>query len=46
MHLPNLVPYRAEMTLTMQIIESNNPFFMAEKVRQTAMTALNVVTGF
>ena len=46
LHLPNLAPYRAEMTLTMQIIESNNPFFMAEKVRQTAMTALNVVTGF
>jgi len=46
LHLPNLAPYRAEMTLTMQIIESNNPFFMAEKVRQTAMTALNVVTDF
>lgn len=46
MHLPNLAPYRAEMTLTMQVIESNNPFFMAEKVRQTAMTALNAVTGF
>ena len=46
MHLPNLAPYRAELTLTMQVIESNNPFFMAEKVRQTAMTALNAVTGF
>lgn len=46
LHLPNLAPYRAEMTLTMQIIESNNPFFMAEKVRQTAMTALNAATGF
>jgi hypothetical protein len=46
LHLPNLVPYRAEMTLNMQVIESNNPFFMAEKVRQTAMTALNAVTGF
>jgi hypothetical protein len=46
LHLPNLVPYRAEMTLTMQVIESNNPFFMAEKVRQTAMTALNAVSGF
>ncbi len=46
LHLPTLAPYRAEMTLTMQIIESNNPFFMAEKVRQTAMTALNAVTGF
>ncbi len=46
MHLPNLSPYRAEMSLTMQVIESNNPFFMADKVRQTAMTALNAVTGF
>ena len=46
MHLTNLAPYRAEMTLTMQVIESNNPFSMAEKVRQTAMTALNAVTGF
>lgn len=46
LHLPNLMPYRAEMNLTMQVIESNNPFFLADKVRQTAMTALNVVTGF
>jgi hypothetical protein len=46
LHLPNLAPYRAEITLTMQIIESNNPFFTAEKVRQTAMTALNAATGF
>ena len=30
----------------MQVIESNNPFFLAEKVRQTAMTALNAVSGF
>jgi len=45
-HLPNLHPYRAEMDLTMQIIESNNPFTVADKIRQTAMTALNVVTGF
>lgn len=46
MHLPNLLPYRAEMSLTMQVIESNNPFYMADKVRQTAMTALNAATGF
>jgi hypothetical protein len=41
MHLPNLMPYRAEMQLSMQVIESSNPFFTADKVRQTAMTALN-----
>lgn len=46
LHLPNLIPYRAEMSLTMQVIESNNPFTMAEKVRQTAMTALNAASGF
>jgi hypothetical protein len=46
LHLPNLLPYRAEMGLTMQVIESNNPFTNAEKVRQTAMTALNAASGF
>ncbi|MDX1342147.1 hypothetical protein [Reinekea sp. G2M2-21] len=46
LHLPNLMPYRAEINLTMQVIESNNPFTMADKVRQTAMTALNAVSGF
>jgi hypothetical protein len=46
LHLPNLLPYRAEMGLTMQVIESNNPFSNAEKVRQTAMTALNAAGGF
>lgn len=46
LHLPNLAPYRAEITLTMQVIESRNPFSMAEKVRQTAMAALNVAGGF
>jgi len=46
LHLPNLMPYRAEMGLTMQVIESNNPFTNAEKVRQTAMTALNAAGGF
>lgn len=46
LHLPNLMPYRATMTLTMQVIESANPFFLAEKVRQTMGSALNVATGF
>lgn len=46
LHLPNLVPYRAEIDLTLQIIESNNPFTTADKIRQTAMTALNAATGF
>ncbi len=46
LHLPNLMPYRATMGLTMQVIESANPFFLADKVRQTMGTALNLATGF
>lgn len=46
LHLPNLAPYRAEMNLTMQVIESNNPFFLADKIRQNTMSALNAATGF
>ena len=46
LHLPNLMPYRAEMGLTMQVIESSNPFFTAEKVRQTVGVGLNVASGF
>lgn len=45
LHLPNLMPYRAEMGLTMQVIESANPFFTAEKVRQTIGTGLNIAGG-
>jgi hypothetical protein len=46
LHLPNLMPYRAEMSLTMQVIESQNPFFIADKVRQTVGTGLNLASGF
>lgn len=46
LHLPNLMPYRAEMGLTMQVIESANPFYLADKVRQTMGTALNLTSGF
>jgi hypothetical protein len=41
LHLPSLVPYRANVTLSMQVIESRNPFYMAEKARQIASAALN-----
>ncbi len=40
-HLPSLVPYRAEATLNMQVIEGNNPFYEVEKVRQVLGAALN-----
>lgn len=39
-HLPSLVPYRAEVTLSMQIIEGNNPFYTVEKVRQVMSAAM------
>lgn len=32
--LPNLSPYRAEANLTLQIIESDNPFYLQEVERQ------------
>lgn len=35
-HLPTLVPYRANVSLTMQVLEGRNPFYLAEKLRQTA----------
>ena len=44
-HLPNLVPYRANVTLSMQVIEGNNPFYDVEKVRQVAGAALHSATA-
>ncbi len=38
-HLPSLVPLRAKATLTMQVIEGANPFWLAEQVRQLASAA-------
>ena len=40
-HLPSLVPYRATVTLSMQVIEGGNPFYMVEKVRQVVSAAIN-----
>jgi hypothetical protein len=40
-YLPSFVPYRAEARLTMQVIESRNPFYMAETLRQTVGAGLN-----
>ncbi|MCB1761060.1 MAG: hypothetical protein KDI68_14915 [Gammaproteobacteria bacterium] len=44
-HLPHLVPYRANVTLSFQVIEGNNPFYQVEKIRQTVGAALNLATG-
>jgi len=38
--LPSLAPYRAEASLTLQIIEGNNPFYLREKARQLLGTAM------
>lgn len=35
-HFPTLVPYRANVTISMQVIESDNPFFNAARQRQAA----------
>ena len=40
-HLPSLTPYRAYVTLGMQVIEGNNPFYDAETARQVQGAALN-----
>jgi hypothetical protein len=38
--LPSLKPYRAAAALTLQVVESANPFYLREKARQLAGTAL------
>jgi len=41
-HLPSLIPYRAEATLSLQVIEGNNPFYKVEQIRLLAMAAINL----
>ncbi|MHC4475108.1 MAG: CIS tube protein [Planctomycetota bacterium] len=40
-HLPSLIPYRANVTLSMQVIEGNNPFYDVEKARQVIGAAIH-----
>ena len=40
-HLPNLRPYRANVNLSFQVIEGNNPFYQVEQVRQAVGAGLN-----
>ncbi len=40
-HNPGLLPYRAEATLQMQVIESSNPFYDVETLRQVVSSAVN-----
>ena len=41
---PSLMPYRGKATLKLQVIESQNPFYTVEVVRQMASAALNTGT--
>lgn len=47
-YLPNLVPYRAEATLTLQVIQSDNIFYNKEieRVFNTAQKASGAVQGY
>lgn len=41
-HLPSLIPIRAEATLGMQVIESDNLFYDIEKIRQLVSSTLHL----
>ena len=41
-YLPNLFPYRAEATLSLQVIESNNPIFELERKRRVLSAVSHV----
>ncbi|MCP4433618.1 MAG: hypothetical protein GY806_21780 [Gammaproteobacteria bacterium] len=47
-YLPSLLPYRAEATLTLQIIQSDNPFYTPEmkRVLTSAQKASGALQGF
>ncbi|MBT3203528.1 MAG: hypothetical protein HOM14_09785 [Gammaproteobacteria bacterium] len=42
-HLPQLKPYRAKVTINMQVLESNNPFYQVEQVQRMVMSASNLL---
>lgn len=41
-HLSSLLPYRANVQLTMEVIEGSNPFYQIDKLRQLAGATLNL----
>lgn len=47
-YLPSLLPYRAEVTLTLQIIQSANPFYTREmnRVYSSAKKASGAIQGY
>lgn len=42
-HLPLLKPYRAKATISLQVLESTNPFYQVEQVQRMLMSAANLV---
>jgi hypothetical protein len=44
-YLPSLFPYRAEATLTLQVIESNNPIYKSELRRQQSSASQRSQSG-
>ena len=40
--LPTLIPYRAEVSLDLQVIESDNPFYGVETIRRTLSMVVNL----
>jgi hypothetical protein len=44
-HLPLLKPYRAKASITLQVLESKNPFYQAEQVQRMVMATANLVNA-
>ena len=44
-HLPSLIPYRAKVQVSLQVVEGDNPFLRAEAVRRRASAAIAAVGG-
>lgn len=42
-HLPLLKPYRAKASISLQVLESNNPFYQAEQVQRLVASAANLL---
>jgi hypothetical protein len=40
-HLPSLIPYRASASLSLQVIEGKNPFYLLDQIRGLEGAALN-----
>jgi hypothetical protein len=42
-HLPSLKPYRAKASISLQVLESANPFYQVEQVQRMLMSAANLL---